>query len=156
MRIIVLFVKPYLRFFVKNDSFSDRLKEIRTSLDFKSQADVAEMVGVSREMWGKYERGLAMPGAEVLIKLTRLGFDVGYIISGCRTPVISDEEMLVLTAWRKAGFIAKQKALEALEGQRDAQYQQEIRQNFEGSQQNITNVSGGVAGRDIVLSKKEK
>ncbi len=134
---------------MKKDSFSDRLKEIRMSLDFKSQAEVAEMVGVSREMWGKYERGIAMPGSEVLIKLSRLGFDVGYIISGQRTPVISDEEMLILTAWRKAEFLAKHQALKALNGEQLEANTHAIRQNFEGSLQNIYGTSKNIAGRDI-------
>jgi len=139
-----------LRFFVKNSSLLERLKSERLSIDVQSQAKMAELVGISREMWGKYERGAAMPGAEVFIRLEKLGFDIGYVISGKRTPSISDEEMLVLTAWRKADFLTKHKALQLLNDE-DAvpQTQEEIRKNFEGSVQNIYGAVKNAAGRDI-------
>lgn len=142
-------------FNVNKSSFFGRLKESRSLLGFKSQAEVAEMVGVSREMWGKYERGSAMPGAEVLIKLFRLGFDVGYILTGVRAPVVSDEEMLLLTAWRNSDFLAKHKALDILNRKGDEQDQQEIRRNFEGSFQNIHGHVENLAGRDINFEKKK-
>lgn len=43
------------------------------------------MCGVSREMWGKYERGMASPGADVLQAFARAGADVLYILTGVRT-----------------------------------------------------------------------
>lgn len=50
-----------------------------------TQAEAANSVGVSREMWGKYERG-AKPGTNVLLRLATQGFDVPYILTGERTP----------------------------------------------------------------------
>jgi len=150
MGTIVLFVKLYLEVCVNNSYLSERLKSERVSVDVQSQGKMAELVGISREMWGKYERGSAMPGAEVFIKLEKLGFDIGYVISGKRTPSISDEEMLVLTAWRKADFLTKHKALQLLNGEEtESQTQEEIRQKFEGSIQNIHGAVKNAAGRDI-------
>jgi len=37
-------------------------------------------------MWGKYERGVAMPGGEVLSKLAQLGVDVVYVLTGEPSP----------------------------------------------------------------------
>lgn len=54
--------------------FGARLKHERKRLGL-SQEQVAGAVGVSREMWGKYERGDATPGADVLVKLVQVGGD---------------------------------------------------------------------------------
>ena len=45
--------------------FSVRLKSERTRLGL-TQAEIAGKCNVSREMWGKYERGVALAGSEVL------------------------------------------------------------------------------------------
>lgn len=50
---------------------------------------MATLCGVSREMWGKYERDVALPGAEVLIKAALAGIDVNYILTGQRSQPIS-------------------------------------------------------------------
>lgn len=51
----------------------------------KSQDDMATMCGVSREMWGKYERGVAVPGGEVLVQLALAGVDMNRLLTGHRT-----------------------------------------------------------------------
>jgi len=40
---------------------------------------------VSREIWGKYERGQVVPGGEVLFSFAAAGADVQYILTGVRT-----------------------------------------------------------------------
>lgn len=66
--------------------FADRLKEerVRSSL---TQAELAELTEVSREMWGKYERGAALPGVAVLMAADRAGLDVLYVLTGQRKAV---------------------------------------------------------------------
>jgi transcriptional regulator with XRE-family HTH domain len=61
--------------------FGERFTQerVRTGL---SQIDIAEKVGVSRNMIGRYERGIAKPGGEVLISLSELGMDIYYILVG--------------------------------------------------------------------------
>lgn len=61
-----------------------RLVEERKALAL-SQAGAGEACGVSREMWGKYERGQAVPGGEVLFAFAARGADVQYILTGTRS-----------------------------------------------------------------------
>lgn len=68
---------------MNSDSLGARLRTARKGLG-KSQDDMAAVCGVSREMWGKYERDAAMPGGEVLIKVALAGIDVNYILTGQR------------------------------------------------------------------------
>lgn len=63
---------------------SVRLKEERKRLGLSQQA-AAELCDVSREIWGKYERGVVVPGGDVLFSFSAVGADVGYIFSGVRT-----------------------------------------------------------------------
>ena len=61
--------------------FGERLRDARKALGL-SQAEAAEKTGVTREHWGRCERGLAVPGGEVLAALAALGVDVLYILTG--------------------------------------------------------------------------
>lgn len=65
--------------------FAERFKEERVRSGL-TQADLAEIADVSREMIGKYERGAAEPGSGVLVDLDRAGLDVLYVLTGRRTP----------------------------------------------------------------------
>lgn len=58
-----------------------RLREQRKKLGLK-QAEVAAACHVSREMWGKYERGVAMPGGPVLAEMSKIGIDIEYVLNG--------------------------------------------------------------------------
>lgn len=58
-----------------------RIKEERLRLGL-SQAQAAEKTGVSREMWGRYERGDAIPGGEVLFSFALVGADIQYLLTG--------------------------------------------------------------------------
>lgn len=71
-----------------------RIKDERVRLGL-NQAEVAEKTGISREMWGKYERGVAIPGGEVLFSFAAVGADMQYIMTGDRpaqTPSLSPRE----------------------------------------------------------------
>lgn len=60
-----------------------------------SQADAAAACGVSREMWGKYERGAASPGCDVLAAFSSVGADALYILTGRREqPALEDIKTL--------------------------------------------------------------
>lgn len=63
-------------------SVGNRLREERKRLRL-TQAAAAQLVGVSREMWGRYERG-SMPGSEPANALKAAGFDVDYVFTGIR------------------------------------------------------------------------
>lgn len=60
---------------------SGRLASERMRLGM-SQADAARVCEVSREVWGRYERGVAAPGAGVLRGFAQAGADVRYILVG--------------------------------------------------------------------------
>lgn len=62
----------------------ERLREARKDLGL-NQAEIAELAGVSREYWGRMERGASVPGGEVLAALALRGADVTYILTGQRS-----------------------------------------------------------------------
>lgn len=59
-----------------------RLKFERTKIGLATQADAAAACGVSREMWGQYERGKTLPGSEALARFALLGGDVQHVLTG--------------------------------------------------------------------------
>lgn len=79
-------------------TFGIRLREERDRLQLKQQ-DVALLVGITHTMWSRYERGVAKPNADVLLKLAGHGFDVNYVLGGSRTVtesgLVPPEEQLV-------------------------------------------------------------
>lgn len=99
--------------------FGERLKETRKSLGI-SQSEAADLVGVSREHWGRCERGLGMPGGEVLAALANEGADVRYILTGKRDfepPArLTSEEETMLEYFKEAPKAARRAALAALLG----------------------------------------
>lgn len=66
-----------------NSLIGGRIKEERQRLGLK-QTEIAEKAGISREMWGKYERGVAIPGGEVLFSFAAAGADIQYLMTGLR------------------------------------------------------------------------
>lgn len=74
--------------FVKKDNFrsecAPRITEERERLGL-TQEQVATSCAVSREMWGKYERGKAAMGGEYLFSFAALGADANYILTGARS-----------------------------------------------------------------------
>lgn len=81
--------------------FAIRLKNERNRLGL-TQADIANKCGVSREMWGKYERGVALAGSEVLFSLTEIGVDIGYLFSGTRSVPLTENEISLLDDYRQS------------------------------------------------------
>lgn len=98
-----------------SSQISTRLKEERKRLKF-NQNDVASLCGVSREMWGKYERGLAMPGANVLAALAAAGANVQYVLTGDSVGgvTLSKDEQEMLSYYRAAPLAVRMAALGAL------------------------------------------
>lgn len=62
----------------------ERLRAERDRIGL-SQQGVADQIGVQRAMLSRYERGIAEPGAGVLMKLASAGIDVGFVLFGART-----------------------------------------------------------------------
>lgn len=97
--------------------FGDRLKTARKALGW-NQAQAAEISGISREHWGRCERGTAVPGGEVLAALAAHGFDVLYVLSGegskPQIPTLSSDEQLLLDSYREAPPAVRKAALAAL------------------------------------------
>ncbi len=82
---------------MKNSSFSGkRLKEERKKLGL-SQAQIAEICGISGRMWGDYERGISQPKSETLFLFERSGIDINYVMGGEHTvtPLNQYQETLV-------------------------------------------------------------
>lgn len=97
--------------------FGERLKQGRKALGW-SQAEAAEIAGVSREYWGRCERGASIPGGEVLAALAQRGVDVRYVLTGeseGSPPVaLSSEEGLLLQYYRDASPAVRKAAMAAL------------------------------------------
>lgn len=97
--------------------FGSRLKEARKALGW-NQAQAAEISGVSREHWGRCERGIAVPGGEVLAALAAHGFDVLYVLSGeseqPKMPKLAPDEQILLDSYRDASPTLRKAALAAL------------------------------------------
>jgi transcriptional regulator with XRE-family HTH domain len=73
--------------------FFSRLAEERKRLGY-SQDSAGEVCGVSRKMWGNYEAGRNMPGADVLAAFMGAGADIGYILGGSRVGAAKTQEDL--------------------------------------------------------------
>jgi len=71
-------------------SFGQRLKTARLLLVL-SQQKAAELCGVRREMWGKYERDEAEPGLHVLERFSAHGADAEYLLNGVQRRRTDDE-----------------------------------------------------------------
>ena len=72
-----------------------RIAEERNRLGL-TQADMATACGVSRGMWGKYEKDKASMGSDVLARFASCGADINFIITGTRSDhvTVSFEERL--------------------------------------------------------------
>jgi transcriptional regulator with XRE-family HTH domain len=124
-----------------------RLQDERKRLGF-SQADAAAQCGVSREVWGRYERGAAVPGGEVLYAFAHLGADIQFILTGIRSSgELSDDESELVARFRKAPLAVKASTLAGLaagaepqpKGAKKQVFRASVGQVVEGS---ITNEAG--------------
>ncbi|EAB5080757.1 XRE family transcriptional regulator [Salmonella enterica] len=79
----------------------DRIREERKKLKL-NQTDFAKLLDSSRSAQAIYERGESLPGSAYLIKMSELGIDVQYILTGHRTPLadISTEERTLVENYR--------------------------------------------------------
>lgn len=59
----------------------ERLRSERERLGLTQQA-MADTAGVRREMWSKYERGVAVPGGDVFEALAGLRVDLMFVLTG--------------------------------------------------------------------------
>ena len=59
----------------------ERLRSERERLGLTQQA-MADAAGVRREMWSKYERGVAVPGGDVFEALAALNIDLMFVLTG--------------------------------------------------------------------------
>lgn len=98
----------------KENKYSDvaiRLKNIRENVLKCTQQEIAEKCQVSREMWGKYERGLSMPGSDVFLWLALEGVDVFWALTGKAHPssiIATPDERALVTAYRAASSEGKE------------------------------------------------
>ena len=121
------------------------LTEERNRLNLKAK-DVAEFVGVAIPTQSNYENGKRSPDAEYLAKLTELGFDINYVLTGKRESLsLATQEKMLIELFRQAPETVQRHILAGL-----------LTQNTpEPSKGNIVTVgdsnTGNVAGRDITL-----
>jgi len=65
------------------------------------QEQAGSTCGVSREMWGKYERAKAAMGGDVLFLFAQAGADAQYILTGIRSnSALASDEMILLDGYR--------------------------------------------------------
>lgn len=121
------------------------LTEERNRLNLKAK-DVAEFVGVAIPTQSNYENGKRSPDAEYLAKLTELGFDINYVLTGKRDSLsLTTQEKMLIELFRQAPETVQRHILAGL-----------LTQNTpEPPKGNIVTVgdsnTGNVAGRDITL-----
>lgn len=114
---------------------ASRLKLERQRLSLK-QNEAAQACGVSREMWGKYERGVAVPGGDVLVAFALAGANVQFILTGMspsETRLTKDESELV-ALYQHAPISIKAAAIAALTaGSKSTKAKQVIHGNVMGN-----------------------
>ena len=139
MRTIVLIVNGLFMDF--SSLFAPRVAAERKRLKL-SQEEAASACGISREMWGKYERGKAVMGGEVLAMFSAVGADARYIITGDRVgpvpEVLSSDERVMLERYRDSPKPLRDAALRVLLGESP----KSPRQVFHGDVGNSVNVEG--------------
>lgn len=89
-------------------TMGDRIREERKKLKL-NQADFAGLAGCSRNAQAIYERGESLPGSAYLVRLSEIGVDVQYILTGHRTPLadISTEERALVENYRAMNEAAR-------------------------------------------------
>ncbi|SQH96281.1 helix-turn-helix domain-containing protein [Haemophilus haemolyticus] len=90
-----------------NSLFSIHLKNEQTRLGL-TLAEIASKCGVSREMWGKYERGVALAGSEVLFSLAEIRIDIVFLFSGIRAVPLTKSETPLLEDYRESNEQGKE------------------------------------------------
>ncbi|UWS32135.1 helix-turn-helix domain-containing protein [Erwinia pyrifoliae] len=94
---------------------ANRLKFERKRLGL-NQASIAELCGVSREIWGKYERGAAVPGGNVLRSFAINGANIQYVLTGHENGgiALTQDELELINHYKSAPLAVKGAVLAAL------------------------------------------
>ncbi|XKM14264.1 helix-turn-helix transcriptional regulator [Orbaceae bacterium ac157xtp] len=93
----------------------DRIKEERKKLKL-TQSAIADLFGIQRETWSRYEAGTISPGMDVLIAFSKIGADIQYILTGERQSglILNREEKELIELYRNAPLAIKAATLGAL------------------------------------------
>lgn len=103
--------------------FAKRLKELRKRYGM-TQLDIAELVGLSHQAVGKWERGIATPDYDALCKLAnRFNCTIDYLVRGkepikTETPSIeplTSEEIMLVELFRHTDEWGKEQIMYAAE-----------------------------------------
>ncbi|UJD79847.1 helix-turn-helix transcriptional regulator [Serratia rubidaea] len=122
-----------------------RLKSERKRLSL-NQSQVAELCGVARETWGKYERGQIVPGGDVLLGFALAGGNVQYVLTGESSGVVlTRDEIELVQHFRDAPLAVKAAAFAALTAGSAATDSKAI---------NVSGSGHRIAGRDYNEHKK--
>lgn len=80
-----------------------RLREERESLG-ETQESIASKLGITSKTWSKYESGKTSPTTMTLVELGLLRFDVGYILTGIKSPIsnLTPQESALVENYRAA------------------------------------------------------
>lgn len=121
------------------------LTEERNRLNLKAK-DVAEFVGVAIPTQSNYETGKRSPDAEYLAKLTDLGFDINYVLTGKRESLsLTTQEKMLIELFRQASETVQRHILAGLLTQNTAE-------SLRGNVVTVGNDNdGNVAGKNINL-----
>lgn len=96
-----------------NVDIGQRLKKERIRLG-KSQAEMADELGIAKKSQTNYELGHAMPSAPYLAGAARLGVDVIYVLTGGTSQALAGEEVELLQVFRSASPELRAAALRLL------------------------------------------
>lgn len=80
-----------------------RLREERERLE-ETQESIAKKLDITSKTWSKYELGKTNPTTMTLVMLGSFGFDVGYVLTGTKSPVagLSPKENTLVENYRSA------------------------------------------------------
>jgi transcriptional regulator with XRE-family HTH domain len=91
--------------------------EERNRLNLKAK-DVAEFVGVAIPTQSNYEQGKRFPDALYLMKLTKLGFNINYVLTGERdSELLNTQEKRLIELFRDAPEAVQKHILNGLKNQ---------------------------------------
>lgn len=95
-------------------NFSARLKQERKRLKM-TQTEFGAATGITKQAQVAYEKERLPQFAEYLVEASKLGVDVGYVVTGQRDGIsLSDEEAAFLSLMRRADADVRAAALEVL------------------------------------------
>lgn len=138
---------------------SPRISEERKRLKL-GQAEAGASCGVTREMWGKYERGIAVMGGDVLLEFAQAGADAQYILTGNRSSTaLSADEQVLLDGYRALDPLTRRRTLAfILTESGPIAIQKKIKEKSGQNQGQITVTANGrgaqAAGKKIINKAK--